>query len=56
MNGVISGRDKYYTTHMWSIRSTNELIYKIKTDSQTQKTTYDYQSGSMGRDKLGVWD
>ena len=29
------GRDKYYTIHMWSIRSTNKLIYKIKTDLQT---------------------
>ena len=35
---------------------TNELTYKIETDSQTQETNLWLQKGKGGRDKLGVWD
>ena len=30
--------------HMWNLKhATNELIYKIETDSQTNEKTYGYQ-------------
>ena len=35
----------------------NELIYKIETDSQTQKTNLWLPKGIVaGEDKLGIWD
>ena len=49
----------YDITYMWNLKNdTNELIYKIETDSQTSKT-YSWLpkgKGDRGRDKLGVWD
>ena len=38
---------------MYLKNDTNELIYKTKTDSQTQKTNYGYQR--WGRDKLDIY-
>ena len=52
-------KDKYCITYMWNLKNnTNESIYKIKTDSQTQKTDLWLPKGK-GRgwwDKLGAWD
>lgn len=28
-------RGKYYINFMWNLKNTNELIYKLETDSQT---------------------
>ena len=41
---------------MWNLKkNTNESMYKIETDSQTQKTNYGYQRGKGGgEDKLGI--
>ena len=43
---------------MWNLKSsTNELIYKTETDSQTQKINLWLPKRKDGeRDKLGVWD
>ena len=42
---------------MWNLKyDTNKLIYKTKTDSQTQKTNLWLPKGKGGGDKLGVWD
>ena len=46
-------------TYMWNLKKndTNELIYKTKTDSQTQKTNLWLPRGKEERkDKLGIWD
>ena len=37
-------------------KNTNELIYKTETDSQTWKTNFGYQRGSVGEGKVKVWD
>ena len=44
--------------YMWNLKyDTNELIYKIETDSGHRKQTYGYQRGKgVGKDKSGVWD
>ena len=45
----------WYRLHVESKKNdTNELIYKIETDSQTQKTNLWLPKGKG--DKLGVWD
>ena len=36
--------------------TTNELIYKTETDSQTKKTNLYLPKGKEARDKLRVWD
>ena len=43
---------------MWNLKNnTNEAIYKIETDLQTQKTILGLPKGKGGgRDKSGVWD
>jgi len=44
---------------MWTLKSkdTNELIYKIETDSQTQRMNVWLPGGRMeGRNSWGVWD
>ena len=44
---------------MWNQKkknTTNELIYKTETDSQTKKTNLYLPKGKEARDKLGVWD
>ena len=49
----------YDVTYMWILKhDTNELIHKIETASQTQKTNLwlPKGKGELGRDKLGVWD
>ena len=49
-----------YITYMWNLKKkiTNELIYKIETESQTLKTNLwsPKWKGSGGKDELGVWD
>ena len=41
---------------MWNLKyDTNELTYKIETNSQTQKTAV-WLSKGAGGNKLGVWD
>ena len=36
-------------SHMWNLKNdTNELLYKIETDSWTSKQTYGYQRGKVG--------
>ena len=36
----------YNDTNIWNLKcETNEVIYKMKTNSQTQKQTYGYQMG-----------
>ena len=38
----------YDITYMWNLKyDTNELIYKIETDSQTSEITDGYQRGNM---------
>ena len=54
-----TGKDKYHDiTYMWNLKNdTNELIYRIETDSQTQKTNLRLPKGKDGgREKLGSWD
>ena len=52
-------KDKY---HMISLirgifkNDTNELIYKIETDSQTSKTNLPLPKRKWGRYGLGLWD
>ena len=48
----------YDITYMQNLKyDTNELAYKIETDSQTQKGNYGYQrEREQGRDKLGFGD
>ena len=52
----------YATTYTWNLKKkkkkdTNEVIYKIEKDSQTQKSNLWLTKGKGGRrDKLGVWD
>ena len=43
---------------MWNLKKndTNELIYKIEIDSQTQKTNLWLPKGKVGKDKLGAGD
>ena len=42
---------------MWNLKyDTNELIYKIETDLQTQKTNLCLPKWKGGGYKLGVWD
>ena len=43
---------------MWILKNnTNEPIYKIEIDPQTEKTNLRLPKGKGGRrDKLGVWD
>ena len=36
--------------------TTNELIYKTETDSQTKKANLYLPKGKEVRDKLGTWD
>ena len=46
----------YDIIYMWNLKNyTNELIYKIETDSQIWKTSLRLSQGK-GRDKSGVWD
>ena len=46
----------YAITYMWNLKyDTNELTYKIETNSQTQKTAV-WLSKGAGGNKLGVWD
>ena len=52
-------KDKYHDiTYMLNLKNdTNELIYRIETDSQTQKTNLRLPKGKDGgREKLGGWD
>ena len=48
----------YNITYMWNLKKndTNELIYKIEIDSQTQKTNLWLPTGKAGKDKLGAGD
>ena len=46
-------------SHLCNLRyATNELIYEIEAESQTEKTDLWLPKGKAGwgRDKLGVWD
>ena len=49
--------DHIYVESKKKNNNTNELIYKIETDSQTQKTNLWLPKGEgrERRDKLGVW-
>ena len=54
-------RQIWYQLYVESLKNdTNELIYKIKTDSQTSKKSYGCQGGNVwgkgARIKLRVWD
>ena len=47
----------YNITYMWNIKyDANELIYKIETDSQTEKTNLWLPKGKGWRDKSEVCD
>ena len=49
----------YDITYMWNLKyDTNEQIYKIETDSQTERTDLwlPRGRGERGREGLGVWD
>ena len=40
----------YDITYMWNLKmDINELIHKADTNSQTEKQTYVYQRGKIGR-------
>ena len=55
---MISYNDtKYNDTYNDTKNDTNDRIYITETDSQTSyKTTYGYQRGKGGGDKLGIGD
>ena len=48
----------YDITYMWNQKknTTNKLIYKTETDSQTKKTNLYLPKGKEVRDRLRVWD
>ena len=52
-------KDKYHTiSHIWNLKyNTNELIYEIERDSQTERVYLwlPRRRGLMERDRLGVW-
>ena len=58
-NNEILEKDKYSITYTQNLKKndTNKSIYKIETDSQTQKTNLwlPMGKGRGGRDKLGAW-
>ena len=42
---------------MWNVKYVEyEVIYKIETDSQTQKTKLVLPKGKRERNELGIWD
>ena len=47
----------YDITYMWNLKcDTNEPIYEIETESQTQRTDWWLPRGSgLGRDGVGGW-
>ena len=51
-------KDKYHDiTYLWNLKNdTNELIYNMEIDSQTQTTNLRLPKGMGARDKLGGWD
>ena len=47
----------HYVVFMWNLKyDTNELIYKVETNSQMQKKFIISKGEMWGRDKLEVWD
>ena len=47
----------YNNTYIWNLKNdTNELIYKIETDSQTLRINLWLLKGKGGGDKLRDWD
>ena len=49
------GKDQYHMISL--ICDTNELIYEIETESQTQRIDLQFPRGKgWGRDGLGVWN
>ena len=48
----------YDMTYMWNLKKWYKWTY-LQNEKQThrhRKQTYGYQSGNVGRHKLGVWD